>query len=1401
MAAGSIVVDLSLRTGTFESDTGRASAALKKMQKDAEATGKAIGVAFGAAVVGAAAGLFYMVKSSIDAADHLNDLAQKTGIAADTLGGLGFAGKQAGIDLDSVAAGAGKLNKSLAEAAAGGKEASEAFTALGISVKDASGQTKKADVVIAEIADKFQGYADGPEKAALALRLFGKAGANMIPLLNGGGAAIQGQIDYFKRYSGVTVETTKAADQFNDQLAKLSLLTGAFGKILTAELLTPLAAVAQRLLESKEQGDGFASAARGIKDALVGLATVASFVVESLSAISDRLTGIIRKGEALSDLAAEARKNSGPLDIFGSGSFSFGKTGAAFKAIDDDTAAGVASAQKRYDRFVAGLNFKVDPADYSNEGRSRAITKKPPAPRLPAKGGGSTDDPTRKLFENQLKALEAFVQQEKDLYQSRNRFLDLYNSQGLLSIQSYFEARQTINKAALTAELSAIDQEIALAQKRSKAPGVSERDKADAQGKVEELARRRAKLERQAGEEGLALAFQQEQAYKAFADQLLQVNAQVADLAENFRLAAAIKFEQQFGDLRNTFDKEGNAAGVEAIKILKDAALAQADFQKASLATSRTFDALQNAEARVALAEQTGALGSLEALAKLGDARRAQIPILEAQVAAQEAAAKASRSVFFPEGDPKLVKMAEDSRLALDRLKASVDPLAESLNKTFGSDFNSALDDFVTRTKNAAQAFNSFAKSVLNDILKMGSKSITESIFGGSGGAGGFISDLVKQQGGAGQGLIGGLKNLLGGSTVTTKAPAAADDGTTAGIQATIASLGGLTTGVDAATATISTQTAAVAQSTGAFGDLGATVGKFFTDIFSSGVVADSAATVAKSAETTAVSATTLALGTLATAAGSAAAALASVAASSASSSVGSAAAFAGLFAEGGTIPPGQFGIVGERGPEFAFGGTTGQTITPIIGGKAQTINVVNLAPARTSQQDAVISEISGLGPILSSLGTALGAMANSLTSFVGNLAPSVAKTLSSSGSDGFLHKPASDDRTSAAVRVEIGSLGGLSSSAASTVSAFSSQSAAAVESARAISGLAPVAVGDAASIASPPNSIVGSVASGISDLLAASSGPSLSPAKVPAGAIRDTSTAISGSAASDALQAGTGIGPVLSSFGTAFGATAGALGSAVGTFASGLIPDALNVKSRSADVGTTRAIDSPSVTESARFGPVPLTATAADSLRSTIGGIASGLGDLLSASGISASGFSPLAKAQGAISSPERLFSTGFAVGSATLAALTPRASPLSSSAAPQRDGSDFAGLGSALSSVGEAFGSVLSEFSSKVSGLISSLSFRGDSGFVSALASLFSGFHADGGFIPPGQFGVVGERGPELAFGGKSGQTITPGGKSQTINVNVNVQGAPNQSRDSLLQQGATIGTGIQRALARNT
>lgn len=81
--------------------------------------------------------------------------------------------------------------------------------------------------------------------------------------------------------------------------------------------------------------------------------------------------------------------------------------------------------------------------------------------------------------------------------------------------------------------------------------------------------------------------------------------------------------------------------------------------------------------------------------------------------------------------------------------------------------------------------------------------------------------------------------------------------------------------------------------------------------------------------------------------------------------------------------------------------------------------------------------------------------------------------------------------------------------------------------------------------------------------------------------------------------------------------------------------------------------------------------------------------------------------------------------------------------------------------------------------------------------LAGLFSGFFAEGGFIPPGKWGIAGERGPEPVFGGRTGATVRPAG-SQIINISLT--GAHLASRETTLQNAKLFGRVARTAMARN-
>ena len=184
------------------------------------------------------AGLVGLAKGALDAGDKLYDMAQKTGVSVESLARFKKAASTSGTDIDAVAKSLGKLSRGMVEAATTGKgKAAEALKYLGISATDASGKIKKADAVTLEIANKFKGMADSPIKTAKAMDLFGKAGYEMIPMLNMGGAAID------KLSVKMTTAFAEKADAYSDKLALLSGKVGALGADLLIALLPALDAV------------------------------------------------------------------------------------------------------------------------------------------------------------------------------------------------------------------------------------------------------------------------------------------------------------------------------------------------------------------------------------------------------------------------------------------------------------------------------------------------------------------------------------------------------------------------------------------------------------------------------------------------------------------------------------------------------------------------------------------------------------------------------------------------------------------------------------------------------------------------------------------------------------------------------------------------------------------------------------------------------------------------------------------------------------------------------------------------------------------------------------------------------------------------------------------------------
>lgn len=251
---GALRVDLGMNSAQF-------TAGLKSAQTNLAKFGKTVAVGFAAvatAAVAASAALGVAVKGAIDHADELGKVSQKIGLSVESLSRLEYAAKLSDVSLEGLTTGLRKFSQVIVEASSNGKSGpATVFAALGVSVKDASGNLRDTNVVFSEVAQQLSRMEDGALKTSLAVQLFGKSGADLIPLLNSGAAGLAEMAREADRV-GATIsgKTAKAAETFNDTLTRIEAIMGGVVNKIMVEALPSLQDLAN-LLASPE----FASAA------------------------------------------------------------------------------------------------------------------------------------------------------------------------------------------------------------------------------------------------------------------------------------------------------------------------------------------------------------------------------------------------------------------------------------------------------------------------------------------------------------------------------------------------------------------------------------------------------------------------------------------------------------------------------------------------------------------------------------------------------------------------------------------------------------------------------------------------------------------------------------------------------------------------------------------------------------------------------------------------------------------------------------------------------------------------------------------------------------------------------------------------------------------------------------
>lgn len=195
---------------------------------------------------------------SIVQADKLDDLSDKTGIAAADLKELEFAAKMTGTSLDGLVTAFTKLGRSATMSEEEVKKQAATFEQLGVSATDANGNVKDSETLFLELADAFKGLEDSPEKSAAAFRLFGSEAKNLMPLLNQGADGIKTLREESTQLGGMSKDSfnafAKASGDLFDKLDKLSLVFTGMFNTMNAELVPVLNVFLDQIIASAKEG-------------------------------------------------------------------------------------------------------------------------------------------------------------------------------------------------------------------------------------------------------------------------------------------------------------------------------------------------------------------------------------------------------------------------------------------------------------------------------------------------------------------------------------------------------------------------------------------------------------------------------------------------------------------------------------------------------------------------------------------------------------------------------------------------------------------------------------------------------------------------------------------------------------------------------------------------------------------------------------------------------------------------------------------------------------------------------------------------------------------------------------------------------------------------------------------
>lgn len=584
-------------------------AAFKRIQSEADKTRKAGGT--GAAGVdkltgalgglkgmlatlgaGAAlAGIVALTKQSLDLADSFSKLNLKTGISVETISTLSFGARTAAVSQEGLQKGLIKFTKSMDDYDQGLRSAKDAVAQLFGSEKALQGLNQ--DQRLKKIVDQLAQLEPGAKRTGAAMAIFGKSGAELLPLMDDLG---NGGFDELRKKAeklGLVIndDLAQKAVQANDAMEDLKSAVQGIATRFTAGLAPALADVADALVGGivGDGVDGFQVLGEWAGNVLKGIVIMVSLVVGGIAKIGQRVTTLVTSTYGLVTDVLRGRF-TGAWERF--------KTKMVEEADAFDT-----KLQARYTKILTALSGNTErkkpkarrEVDTSiSEDLATADREKKAALAL----AEAQADAEARLAQAKFKEQEAA---EKDRYEK-----------GLESLAEYYAARIALAKQAADAEEKALYKKIEELQTRELG-----RDELPAERQAA-IVKATSDYQAKVMENAAALnnlQAEQTSAMDALQQKILDAEKKIQKVQGDRFSAARADIDAQANALDDLLKKQGVAPGEKSqrVEAFRAAGYQQIDFEQLQDSATKTMAA--QAAARAAINRQA-AQGQIDELTR-----------------------------------------------------------------------------------------------------------------------------------------------------------------------------------------------------------------------------------------------------------------------------------------------------------------------------------------------------------------------------------------------------------------------------------------------------------------------------------------------------------------------------------------------------------------------------------------------------------------------------------------------------------------------------------------------------------------------------------------------------------------------------------------------------------------